>query len=842
MLQTVNSMMDQLRTAQTSGVLTQAQVAGAGGFEAQQLLPYAKQSPAALAQLGIISQEMGGPAYQATRSQAQNFAALSGFIDKTADSAKQYTATQDTMAVGMSHISSQAASFSSVMSTDLTNSMAAGVVGLEGGNKAMTAFASSISGKNIDTSALATVVSTLKNAGESAQSIGLMTTDAAQARGATASQVAQITSAVSQDLGLVSPAQMARNALAAGSAFGQKYAPTARQIAQQSLSVAVPAPGQAAHAAAVAAPQIPHVGDQLFHYKGVVDPPPVIKPPSGGVIQYQARTATPHPQPPPPGGTVNYPSKVQAPVAPPAPAGGTVVYHSIVIGPGGGGGTASVSGGAGNVSFHGQSGFRVPGSGSGDIVPAMLEPGEAVVPKHLVPSLAPFLGAHKVPGFASGGVAGDMLGATLTRATGLINNYGNSGGNWGSQQWGQMSSTFMQAAQLAHVMGSASGFASGGIVPASTLSGIKSQINTEWQTLDALYAKENAATGNALAALKNQVSSFWGNIMDPLYAAENRLTGKASGGPAGSATAAAAAKPVTGSGPIPDAAAQKVFDSFEKTFSSMGNPWGQLASQILNGMLDGIKKAPQTAQAAQALVSKVTSEINYGKGVASAAVSGLGLGSMANLPTPTMTAQGQPYQMYTDQASLASGAISSVSVQQQMGDYLQAMQSFQGDMHTLAKGGLSKALQKQLYSAGPVQGDELAQSILGGQGGIGGANKLWSQINAQANKLGVSAIGNIYGQPPAAAHPALTGKAVKVGVTADTGAAQAAINAIHGKSVSVSINISMSTSGGGGGGGGGGLNLSAAQIKSISGQVQSKLLAQAKNNRRTGVQLPGYGS
>ena len=36
----------------------------------------------------------------------------------------------------------------------------------------------------------------------------------------------------------------------------------------------------------------------------------------------------------------------------------------------------------------------------------MLEPGEAVVPKHLVPAVAPFLGAHHVPGFAAGGKVG----------------------------------------------------------------------------------------------------------------------------------------------------------------------------------------------------------------------------------------------------------------------------------------------------------------------------------------------------------------------------------------------------------------------------------------------------
>jgi len=53
-------------------------------------------------------------------------------------------------------------------------------------------------------------------------------------------------------------------------------------------------------------------------------------------------------------------------------------------------------------------GYMVPGWGSGDTVPAMLEPGEAVVPRWLVPRLAPFLRAHGIPGFAAGGIPNAM--------------------------------------------------------------------------------------------------------------------------------------------------------------------------------------------------------------------------------------------------------------------------------------------------------------------------------------------------------------------------------------------------------------------------------------------------
>ena len=57
----------------------------------------------------------------------------------------------------------------------------------------------------------------------------------------------------------------------------------------------------------------------------------------------------------------------------------------------------------------GATGFLVPGHGSGDTVPAMLTPGEAVVPKHLVGAVAPILAAGRVPGFAAGGMVAPML-------------------------------------------------------------------------------------------------------------------------------------------------------------------------------------------------------------------------------------------------------------------------------------------------------------------------------------------------------------------------------------------------------------------------------------------------
>jgi hypothetical protein len=101
---------------------------------------------------------------------------------------------------------------------------------------------------------------------------------------------------------------------------------------------------------------------------------------------------------------------------------GLVVYHAIIAG---GGSAAQAALGQSNVGKLGGPGYQtgglVPGSGSGDIIPAMLEPGEVVIPRNLVPLIAPILTAHRIPGFggmpqsaashfADGGIVPHVLG------------------------------------------------------------------------------------------------------------------------------------------------------------------------------------------------------------------------------------------------------------------------------------------------------------------------------------------------------------------------------------------------------------------------------------------------
>jgi hypothetical protein len=68
---------------------------------------------------------------------------------------------------------------------------------------------------------------------------------------------------------------------------------------------------------------------------------------------------------------------------------------------------------SGFLEFHAK-GARIPGYGGGDTVPAMLEPGETVVPKHLTPAVAPLMKAHGIKGFAAGGLVGG--GSPITAA------------------------------------------------------------------------------------------------------------------------------------------------------------------------------------------------------------------------------------------------------------------------------------------------------------------------------------------------------------------------------------------------------------------------------------------
>jgi len=202
------------------------------------------------------------------------------------------------------------------------------------------------------------------------------------------------------------------------------------------------------------------------------------------------------------------------------------------------------------------------------------------------------------------------------------------------------------------------------------------------------------------------------------------------------------------------------------------------------------------------------------------------------------------------------------------------MKSFSADIKSLGKEGLNKSVLGQIINAGPITGDALAQSILSGPGGVGAVNALWKQIGQMAQQLGITAAGALYGQLPPALQHELTKAAGKADKTAASGGAggtaasgltggtatidvtasgiagiQSKINAIHGKTVTIDVKLDFSAGGGGAGGGGaaggaggGVIELTPAQISRITSLIQTRMLEQAKRNRRTGLTLPGYGS
>jgi cell wall-associated NlpC family hydrolase len=67
---------------------------------------------------------------------------------------------------------------------------------------------------------------------------------------------------------------------------------------------------------------------------------------------------------------------------------------------------------AANVKGFHAKGARIPGYGGGDIYPAMLEPGEAVVPKEKAsrPDFRAWAASMGIPGFRRGGLIGDLTG------------------------------------------------------------------------------------------------------------------------------------------------------------------------------------------------------------------------------------------------------------------------------------------------------------------------------------------------------------------------------------------------------------------------------------------------
>lgn len=119
-----NTFTDALRTASAAGVVTQKQYGEGIAGVVQQLEPYASKSKAALAELMMISQEAGGPAYNTTKGLTGNYQDLKNWTDQNAVSSGKWANLLNTLTEKITNVSKVAQGFAGTLQTDVLNAMA----------------------------------------------------------------------------------------------------------------------------------------------------------------------------------------------------------------------------------------------------------------------------------------------------------------------------------------------------------------------------------------------------------------------------------------------------------------------------------------------------------------------------------------------------------------------------------------------------------------------------------------------------------------------------------------------------------------------------------------------
>ena len=418
LLQQSQSQADWIRIAQTSGAVSGAQGAGMTAYLAKQLLPYGAKSPLAASAIGILGQQAGMPSGLDQKQQT-------AWLDKHTMSQKQYNQAVAEAGVTMASVSGQAAHFGQTVQASVVSAMEQGAVNLPKMTTDMGKLAKSFTPSGgFGGSALKTVASDLHNVGLNLQSAQAIVSNAMASHGI-------------KDTG------------AAMAAVKSQYAKIDVQV-------------EGAAKVAVLKADMSSLHDKIVKAQAETSGTPSVNALKTALATLQSKTVTAEAV------ALGRPAIVALGNAIAALQSKTVYATTIVRtivestgtqisfqGVGSGNETASIQGSP--LRLHAQTGMLVPGFGSGDHVPALLEPGEAIVPRYLVPLIAPILKSHHVPGFAAGG-----------------------------------------------------------IIPAGTLSGVNSQISSEWKILDQMYAS---------SASKAAVNNFWKTILDPLYAAKDAFKG-----------------------------------------------------------------------------------------------------------------------------------------------------------------------------------------------------------------------------------------------------------------------------------------------------------------------------
>jgi SLT domain-containing protein len=113
---------DSLRTAAAAGQVTQQQYQQAISGVVNMLLPYAKNSSAAQAELSVLVQEAGGPAIT-------SFQGLKNWVDQTGGSTANLGGLIDTLTGKMSNVTQVAKNFAGTLQSDVLSAIANAAVG-----------------------------------------------------------------------------------------------------------------------------------------------------------------------------------------------------------------------------------------------------------------------------------------------------------------------------------------------------------------------------------------------------------------------------------------------------------------------------------------------------------------------------------------------------------------------------------------------------------------------------------------------------------------------------------------------------------------------------------------
>jgi hypothetical protein len=358
---------DQMRTYLTLGTANLTQTKGFSASELQRILPQARQSPAALAMLMQQGAAAGVTGYYDTsKSQAQNYKDVANALKQTAYSSGQFKKNMDSVTVATANIPAVAKQFADYTGTTVQATRLAQVAkdAMAIQKTAAGTTGSPFGGGNfgkvapINQSAVKDLVGQLRAAGVQGGAAMKASLDAVLRQAGVGKTVRLKIEAQVSGEGKVKTLQQTVDALHGKNVNVAAYA-NAHPV--QALQSAI---------AGLTGKTVTITTNMVTNYINTV-----------------------HTQ-------LGVPKSVAAGVSP-----GYLLSHGQL------GGLVTMKG----IGL--QTGGMVPGSGHGDIIPAMLEPGEAIIPRYLVPLIAPILAAHHVPGFggipqssashfAAGGIAG----------------------------------------------------------------------------------------------------------------------------------------------------------------------------------------------------------------------------------------------------------------------------------------------------------------------------------------------------------------------------------------------------------------------------------------------------